>query len=68
MTRQPKELALYDGRDFIGTVIGSGRDWRTLDPRGNPLPGQFKSIKAAAAAVSCSMSCVPDTSGRRDNT
>jgi hypothetical protein len=63
-------LSCYDGTTFIGSLSGAGRDWRAFDQRGNALPGTFSSQQAAFAAVnsSCSLSCVADTSARRDNT
>jgi hypothetical protein len=54
---------------YIGMAVGSGRTWCALDALGNPIPGAFTSLKAAASAVNTSFagSCVADTSGRQDN-
>jgi hypothetical protein len=59
---QPRSISIYDGRDLIGSVASAGRDWRAFDARGNQLRGDFKSVKAAAAAVnvSCPSPCVAD--------
>lgn len=63
-----RPLAIYDGRDLIGAVIGLGRRYAAVDARGNQL-GEFKSIKAAIAAVNTSLPCssVCDANARRDN-
>lgn len=65
----PRHISLYDGRDLIGTVHGAGKEWRAFDARGNPVPGKFKSVGAAVAAVNSSLpsSCVCDANARRDN-
>jgi hypothetical protein len=70
MSEPQRQIAVYDGRTYIGAAIGSGKSWAALDAMGNPLPGAFNSMKAAASAVSTSFasSCVADTTGRRDGT
>ena len=64
-----RHLTVYSGRDLVGSVAGARRDWRAFDARDNQLPGQFRSLKAAIAAVNMSLpcSCVCDASARRDN-
>jgi hypothetical protein len=60
-------LSIYDGRTLIGIVIGAEKQWQALDAHGNPLPGAFKSRKAAVAAVNSPsyVHCVRDCSGER---
>lgn len=61
-------LALYEGREPIGSIVGADRDWRAVDVRGNVLTGSpFKSQKAAAAALNASRPhlCIADA--RLDN-
>ncbi|MDP1868447.1 MAG: hypothetical protein Q8L13_19185 [Bradyrhizobium sp.] len=51
-TDELRHLAVYDGRERTGSIIGTGRDWRALDARGDAVPGApFKSQKAAKVAL-----------------
>ena len=63
-----RHVSVYDGRDLAGSVSGVGRDWRAFDAAGNQLPGEFKSMKAAVAAVNTLLpGAVCDANARRDN-
>ena len=63
-----RHLTVYDGREMIGTIFGAGRDWRTLDERGNPVPGApFKSQKIAVAALNASRAAPCASDARMDN-
>jgi hypothetical protein len=71
MTDTKHEIMIYDGRDLIGRVAGAGKSWRAFDARGSALPGEFKTSKAAVAAINEFVplrSCVGDTLARMDNT
>jgi hypothetical protein len=63
-----RHLSYFDGIDRLGAMIARPGAVDTFDVHGVHL-GTFKNIKAAKAAIntSRSSSCVPDTSGRRDN-
>ena len=60
--KPPRSISIYDSRTLVGSVIGDDNTWRAFDPRGNPLPGEFNSMKAAVAALnlSCPSPCVAD--------
>lgn len=62
-------LSIYHGTNFLGRIVGAGTSWRAFDARGNPIGGEYKTSKAATAAVNVApdCSCVGDTSARRDN-
>jgi hypothetical protein len=64
-----RQLSLYDGQDRIGLIVDRGGGHVDAFDTSGILLGTFKKIKAAANAVSLSrsVSCVPDTSARQDN-
>jgi hypothetical protein len=69
MTRDiERHLSVYDGRDRLGMVIQHNGRCDAFTVEGVYL-GSFRKLKAAADGVtlSRSSSCVPDTSGRMDN-
>lgn len=65
---EARHLAVYDGRDLVGSVDGCGRDWCAFDARGNAVTGApFKSHRKAIAALNAARTHPCGADARLDN-